>query len=979
VPGGNDSEPPKIGLLKDLLHNGDFALDPRSLEESGTVDKCDQLVFSRFVVVGGPGSGKSTLGQFLAQIHRAAWLDSLPAAQVEAETREIVAEVQQHCEQSNFPRPHSIRIPFRVELSRFARSLASSEGNVKSLADYLLKQFCPSEPPPVRVFTRWLFRFPALLILDGLDEVPASSNRPELCNAIRDFLVEATRNNANLLVHASTRPEGYNDEFGGLSYSIRHVAPLTTDQALAYAKLLASVRLTTDEQRVTEILEMLTEAAEHRLTARLMQTPLQVTFLTTLVAAGGQPPRDRWKLFHDYYATIYKREQQKCEGNVRKVLDEQAALIDSLHHDVGYVLHVQGEQTGQTDAEMALSEFETRVDQRLSDDEWEGVQRDELRQQIVETARTRLVFLTSRVEHKLSFDVRSLQEFMACERITSSSDELLKRRLEAIVQSSHWRNVFLFIAGKYFATSQADHLCPLIYEICENLNDELENRDAAAVMLGSQIAIDLLEDGTVSRTPRWARKFRSLALKSLKLPPDDPVRTMSESTNRPRRERLLAFYALEHRSLYEQAITERISHSDPQEELAAWQLLVDLIGVGCEWAIALADSVWPTEPEQQFALLSSTAQGHLDSDWVVARLLETVPAVSPVTVCNAHDLFDGQTLENDCHLPDWLRSSLSLKGRDHLGRNHSDEAEIRDSGGQRTGVGFNYHRASGGASDWRFLTKLAAIPEPRNIHWELLISAGKFSQNPTEENLAIELERLAPKFVSDCRLDKFHSTWMPWQFACCVRNDFSNFSLLDLAEAARNGELGNRDAWENAEDRWNESGLCHADVSVSDRFGFGFDKEVSAIGFPWIACRGFTLTGGRNSQASCELLEEYFDLAIGPAKESIGEMYNFNLSSDRFTAHPPFPNIESFRKMVVERIDGKQLRLDTLALLKSMEGLDEAWLSELHRAGETAKGSFPYTDSEFSDELSQSLSDAYVTCPERHGLLPIIHHLDVDP
>ena len=115
---------------------------------------------------------------------------------------------------------------------------------------------------------------------------------------------------------------------------------------------------------------------------------------------------------------------------------------------------------------MELSKFSKMLDSYLDDDEWSGTERESLREQLVELANTRLVFLTSRVKDRLTFDVRSLQEFMAGEQITACREELLPKRLEAIAKSAYWRNVFLFVAGKYFASAQAKHLRPLVFEIC---------------------------------------------------------------------------------------------------------------------------------------------------------------------------------------------------------------------------------------------------------------------------------------------------------------------------------------------------------------------------------------------------------------------------------------------------------------------------------------------------------------------------------
>ena len=65
------------GLLYELLSSGSRKPDPKTMyeQETATQGSANEELFpTRFVLLGGPGSGKSTVSQFLAQIHRAALL-----------------------------------------------------------------------------------------------------------------------------------------------------------------------------------------------------------------------------------------------------------------------------------------------------------------------------------------------------------------------------------------------------------------------------------------------------------------------------------------------------------------------------------------------------------------------------------------------------------------------------------------------------------------------------------------------------------------------------------------------------------------------------------------------------------------------------------------------------------------------------------------------------------------------------------------
>lgn len=73
-----------------------------------------------------------------------------------------------------------------------------------------------------------------------------------------------------------------------------------------------------------------------------MQSPLQVTIMATLLEDTGEPPQQRYRLFAEYYRTIYKREtRRKLLGGI---LTERQKDIDTIHARAGLMLQVAGEQ-----------------------------------------------------------------------------------------------------------------------------------------------------------------------------------------------------------------------------------------------------------------------------------------------------------------------------------------------------------------------------------------------------------------------------------------------------------------------------------------------------------------------------------------------------------------------------------------------------------------------------------------------------------
>jgi hypothetical protein len=119
----------------------------------------------------------------------------------------------------------------------------------------------------------------------------------------------------------------------------------------------------------------------------------------------------------------------------------------------------------------------------------------------------------------VGFEIRSIQEFFAARRIASGPDEALLHRLEATLESVHWRNTWLFAAGRAFI--QREHIRLDIL----GLLAEVDNRDQLRMVTapGADLALDLLIDEVASQSPSVQRTLYKSALGLLNLPPDNDL------------------------------------------------------------------------------------------------------------------------------------------------------------------------------------------------------------------------------------------------------------------------------------------------------------------------------------------------------------------------------------------------------------------------------------------------------------------------
>ncbi len=968
-----DGRPP-AGFLRELIDIGGHLLDPKSLDDPKPDTRSEappkRRLTNRFVLIGGPGSGKSTLGQFLAQIHRAAIVDRQDKRKLTADSKRVIAEIRRHCDRDEIPWPATPRFPFRIDLSAFATALASDgEKPVKTLLEYLTEQMRGDRSMRVEDLLRWLGLYPWLLVLDGLDEVPASANRDKVITAVQDFLSEAQRVSADLLVVATTRKEGYSGELGTDTYVYRHLPPLSTVRALAYVKRFADARYGSDKLKIKEMVDCLQDASRDAMTAKLMQTPLQVTFMVTLVAAGGRPPRERWKLFHDYYEIIFKREQQKAKDDLQSVFARQRTLLDRLHHDVAYLLQVRSEQPGETESAMSHEEFRSRLDTYLTDDEQEGKEKQRLETLIGQATTDRLVFLTATEREKITFEIRSLQEYLAAQRLMADGDDLTRERMEAIAAIPYWRNVFLFMAGRCFA--QQDYLCPVVKGVCDQLNESGDNDLAAVTRAGSRLALDLLEDGMMAGSPKYTKMFARVALGLIDLPPRSE-KEEAQSTE-PVCVRLARLCEGKVESVFREEIDKRLQRRDLRAQLGAWSLLTELIRLDVSWAVELAEKCWPDTADDQFLVLKPALERGGGSPWLVHRFVGIAPQIDPLE-------FEHQAITNTLlgsGAPKWLSAPSRAAGAYY--EDESARLHLPDTPDEATWVGFSLVPISGGqrpaeAENWG---ALASVPDPAP-RWMPWVAAARFMQNPTRTTLAAALRELSR--IGDLTVPQLTRAGVfPWPLHTVLAHASTVEELDVVAEAVANGELGDEDDWKAAERRWLDRGVTLDDLAVKPHPLFPFDAGIARAGFAFPS-RTLSLGSVKSVQPTLGGLLTAFDTCESAhAKGMLASLLTVYLAicTNDSVGRAELPEASRFRA-VFEQPSAWHISLGALFAFEWPEKLDPDWLELLERLGRSDHRLTTYAIPTYPERLCQQSAAAYTVNPGLHGVLRLLGYFSLE-
>lgn len=461
-----------------------------------------------FVLKGGPGQGKSTIGQYFSQIQRAALILAEDAPKVVPTVIQAAKEFKAAAEATGFW-PIQARIPITIELKDFAKWYGNSgNGIISYLAEKISlkveQEVLPGTLKRALGTKSWFVNF------DGLDEVP-NDVKDSVASEILRFTNEILPSiDADILTLCTTRPQGYSGQFESLEGANILLSNLPKDIALNCAAAVVKFGRTEDESENS--LKVLTAAMESHQVRELMTTPLQSHIMAVVVRDGGRPPEKRWQLFDNFYQVMKKRESLKDfpDPRISKLLRENEQLLKAIHARLGISLHARAENSDGAETTLNRSEFKKLAEQTTSILMDENI--EPMVETLMEATMERLVFVnTPENGENVRFDIRQLQEFFAAEFIYSGvAHEELRSRVGTICADSHWREVMHFILSALVVTNRTTELTVAI----EVLHSEDEDTDChnlrtfkRKMAAGSLLALRLLNEGILEQDKRVRQKF----------------------------------------------------------------------------------------------------------------------------------------------------------------------------------------------------------------------------------------------------------------------------------------------------------------------------------------------------------------------------------------------------------------------------------------------------------------------------------------
>ncbi|WP_378515631.1 NACHT domain-containing protein [Nonomuraea dietziae] len=414
--------------------------------------------------------------------------------------------------------PQHRRWAMRIDLAEYAHEHGFEEDStlIRYIAERVSKRSNLGNVMPSALLA-WMKRWPWFLVLDGLDEVTEPTVRKRLIERVTELVTHAEADDCDLFVVLTTRPIGYTENIAPTQFERIDLDYLEPRQAVHYGTLVTKVRLRNDLDRIEKVVRQLEKAAEDEALRNLLRTPLQVLIMTIIVGAAGRLAPDRFSLFWGYYDIVFRRERDK-QTSLNRILQEHGQQIQQLHERIGFELQARSEAGDRSNA--------TLTHQELEDFTWEvlheagfkpsGIDAD-LRSKIVAAATRRLVLIAPRGDEGYGFDVRSLQELMAAMYLTAGPLDVVTARLRTAAPSPHWRNTWIFAAGRLFSTPQ-HHEHKALVELVESIDDGAHARLGHVVPIGPRLALELIDDGMARSLPKWRDRLIAHGLRVLQEP-----------------------------------------------------------------------------------------------------------------------------------------------------------------------------------------------------------------------------------------------------------------------------------------------------------------------------------------------------------------------------------------------------------------------------------------------------------------------------
>ncbi len=397
------------------------------------------------VIEGAPGQGKSTVSQYLCQVHRYRLLN---------DTQAISRLSANHCR-------GGVRLPFRIDLrdlaawlhgrNPFGEDEPEAAAGRRSFETFLTAQVEISSGGANFTVSdlHAVCRTSSLLLaLDGLDEVADVGEREKVVSEASAGLRRLRGVALSLQTIITSRPAAFENSPGFARDQFRYfeLAELTEAAVTDYSEKWIKAR-GLPQRSARDVRRVIKERLQAPHMRDLARNPMQLAILLSLVHQRGPSlPDKRTALYDNYVELFFDREAEKTPQ-----VAEHRDLLLELHQFLAWRLQAEAE-TGNTEGSITDARLRELLRDYLQREEKDDGLVDVLFQSLVE----RVVAIVSRVQGTYEFEVQPLREYFAArflhdtahhsspgnERAGDKTD-----RFDALARNFYWLNATRFFAG----------------------------------------------------------------------------------------------------------------------------------------------------------------------------------------------------------------------------------------------------------------------------------------------------------------------------------------------------------------------------------------------------------------------------------------------------------------------------------------------------------------------------------------------------
>jgi HEAT repeat protein len=385
----------------------------------------------RAVLLGAPGSGKSTLLNYLA-------LRCCPQMLEDQEVDD--------------------RLPIVVRIRDW--SLQPELGLLAYLYWYAEKSL--SVKLPTDFFEHWLERGQALILLDGLDEVPDEALRSRVVERIETFLrLSKYRDNVAVI---TSRSVGYRPAFfDATEFTHYTLEPFDDKQIEEFIDLWYNNRIEDKAEAARQKADLRKALKGTDRTQQLAKNPLLLTIIA-LIRGNAELPQQRYKLYEIAVETLLTSwdsgKELKLFGQVLQYLKPDDLLY--VLKKLAYWIHTQG-STADAEGGTLIENEDLILQLSQNIKNLKGLQDHEAEKEakrFVRFIQKRTGLVNKQDQTHYAFVHNTFQEYLTAEAIydqfKKGEDGIIQSRIQRYLHQQHWREVLLLLVSKLKKKRAAD-------------------------------------------------------------------------------------------------------------------------------------------------------------------------------------------------------------------------------------------------------------------------------------------------------------------------------------------------------------------------------------------------------------------------------------------------------------------------------------------------------------------------------------------